>query len=133
MARDKFTAEQVANALTETRGMITLAAKRLGCSSNTIRRYIRLYATVAEAQRDAHEALGDQVELTLVSMALGERDPKTGGFVREPNIAALIFLAKTQFKERGYVERQEMTGAGGGPVEVVVVWDNELPGEDSEG
>lgn len=91
--------------------MVTLAAKRIGCAPNTVRRYIREYVTVAEAKQEAHENLGDQVELTLVSMALGERS-QTGKFIREPNIAALIFLAKTKFKERGFVERQEQDHIG---------------------
>lgn len=106
MAADKYTAEQVAAALTETRGMKTLAARKLGCSYNTVQRYIDTYPTVKQALDEAHESLGDNVELTLVNEALGQRD-KTGRVVRDPNITALIFLAKTKFKQRGYVERQE--------------------------
>ena len=121
MASEKYTAQLMIDALTDTRGMITLAAKRLGCAPNTVRRYVENYATVAEAKKEAHENLGDQVELTLVSMALGERD-KLGKFTREPNIASLIFLAKTQFKDRGYVERQEYTGKDGGAIPIEHSW-----------
>jgi len=111
VATEKYTAQDMIDALAETRGMVTLAAKRIGCAPTTVRRYIREYVTVAEAKQEAHENLGDQVELTLVSMALGERS-QTGKFIREPNIAALIFLAKTKFKERGFVERQEQDHIG---------------------
>lgn len=117
MASDKFTAQDMIDALTATHGMITLAAKRLGCAPNTVRRYIDKYPTVAEAKQDAHEALGDQVELTLVNMALGKPSPDGMGWIVEPNIASLIFLAKTQFKERGYSERHEVTGKDGGSIE----------------
>lgn len=110
MGKNKYTAQQMVEALEETKGMITVAARRLGCAPNTVRRYIRLYATVADAQREARENLGDQVELTLATMALGVRDPQTGEYTREPSITALIFLAKTQFKERGYTERHDFTG-----------------------
>lgn len=106
MAAEKFTAEQVADALIETRGMKTLAAKRLGCSYNTVQRYIDKYATVKDALRQSHAGLGDQVELTLANMALG-KTKRDGSYEREPNITALIFLAKTKFKERGYIERTE--------------------------
>jgi transposase-like protein len=128
---EKYTPQQMIDALIETNGMITLAARRLGCSSNTVRRYIRQYATVAAAQREAQERLGDQVELTLISMALGERDKTTGQYIREPNIAALIFLAKTKFKHRGFVERQEVTGAQGG--EIIVKWANEYDSDEDKG
>ena len=107
MASDKYTAQEMIDALTFTKGMITVAARKLGCAPNTVRRYIREYKTVAEAKREAHENLGDQVELTLASMALGERDA-AGRFIREPNIAALIFIAKTKFRDRGYVEKQHV-------------------------
>lgn len=120
MATDKFTADEMIAALLDTKGMITLAAKRLGCAPNTVRRYIATYPTVAQAKQEAHEGLGDQVELTLVGMALGERD-KHGKYTREPNIAALIFLAKTKFKERGFVERVENTGVDGGEIIIKVI------------
>ena len=103
------------DALTETKGMITLAARRLGCAPNTVRRYIREYVTVAEAQHEAHENLGDQVELALYDEAVNKR-----------NTAALIFLAKTQFKDRGYVERQEHRHGGADGGAIVVKWANEL-------
>lgn len=117
MAAEKFTAEQVAEALTETRGMKTLAAKRLGCAYNTIVRYINKYASVREALDRAHESLGDQVELALFDEAVNKR-----------NTAALIFLAKTKFKSRGYVERVETTGKDGGPIQldVTALSDDEL-------
>ena len=113
---EQYTAQQMIDALTATRGMKTLAAKRLGCAYNTVVRYIEKYATVKQAYAEAHEGLGDAVETTLISQALGERDKNGEGYVRDPNITALIFLAKTRFKERGYVERGELSGPGGGPI-----------------
>jgi len=129
MASEKYTAQQMIDALEAAKGMITIAARRLGCAPNTVRRYIAKYPTVAAAQAEAKEALGDQVELTLATMALGERNA-SGSYIREPNITALIFLAKTIYKDRGYVERvqQEHTGADGGPVRVEVVYSTETPG-----
>lgn len=93
MAKDKYTADEMIAALQETKGMITLAARKLGCSVHTVQRYIELYPTVKAAKQTEHEKLGDNVELALYEEAIKKR-----------NITALIFLAKTQFKERGYVE-----------------------------
>jgi len=39
------------------------------------------------------------------------------------NPTMIIFYLKTQAKDRGYVERQEVTGADGGAV--MVKWDDE--------
>lgn len=41
--------------------------------------------------------------------------------------ASLIFFLKTQGKRRGYVERTEITGADGGPLEVSAAIKEELP------
>jgi hypothetical protein len=93
---DQYTAQQMIAALTATHGMVTKAAQKLGCASNTVRRYIEQYPTVAAAQIEAHERLGDELELTLYDEALKKR-----------NTATMIFLAKTKYKARGYVERSE--------------------------
>lgn len=103
----KYTADQMVTALTETRGMVTLAARRLGCDVKTVRRYIREFPTVAQAQRDETEYMGDRVELELYNQALGKHT-KDGTVEREPNLTALIFLAKTKFKSRGYTEKLEI-------------------------
>ena len=43
--------------------------------------------------------------------------------VRKGNITAIIFTLKTIGKHRGYVERQEVTGADGGKVQIEYVND----------
>jgi len=93
---EKFSAEQVASALTQTRGMITLAAQMLHCDYNTIRRYIKNYPTVAQAQVDARAVMVDAVELKLYD-----------SIMRGDTTAAIFFL-KTQAKDRGYTERLEI-------------------------
>lgn len=107
--KEQYTAEEMIKAITEARGMKTVAARALGCHYLTVQRYINNYVTVKQAWLDAQEATGDQVELTLYSQALGIRD-REGNWVQPPNIAALIFLAKTRFKERGFIERLEIAG-----------------------
>ena len=102
----KFTAEQVAGAIRETRGLVTLAAQRLDCSPDTVRNYAKRYVSVAQALRDEREKMTDLAELSLYN-AIQNRDAW-----------AVCFYLKTQGKDRGYVERQEHTGANGGPLQV---------------
>lgn len=104
--KQRYTPTVVADALRETKGMTTLAARKLGCDYKTIRKYMDRYAVVRDAAKEAREHLGDQVELTLVRQALGKQDNK-GDYTELPNTAALIFLAKTKYKDRGYTERTE--------------------------
>jgi len=105
----KYKPEQIAAALAETKGMVTLAARRVGCDVGTIYSYIERFPDVAAARSEAHEQFGDEVELVLRDEAINKR-----------NTAILIFLAKTKFKDRGYIERQEHTGADGGPLDIVI-------------
>ena len=54
---------------------------------------------------------------------------------QEGNITAIIFTLKTLGKSRGYVERQEVTGAEGKPVETKIteiVIRKEVDGETAE-
>jgi hypothetical protein len=106
---DKFTADQMIRALNETKGMITLAAQKLDCAPNTVRRYIREYPTIAQAQKDARDKMTDAVELKLYEK------------IMSGDTTAMIFYLKTQAKERGYIERQEVTGADGTPLMKLVI------------
>ena len=93
----KYSADQMIQALRETKGQITLAARRVGCAYNTMRRYVDEYPSVAAALEEEREKMGDAVELALYDEAVNQR-----------NVTALIFLAKTKFKHRGYVERHDI-------------------------
>ena len=45
----RFTAQQVADALTQAKGFISIAAINLGCANNTVRNYIEKYAICKQA------------------------------------------------------------------------------------
>lgn len=109
MAKPRFTQEMVIGALRDTKGMVTVAARRLQCSPQTVENYVHRYPAVAEAKRQEREAMLDTGELALLKA------------VQEGQGWAVCFLLKTQGKERGYVERTEVTGAGGGDITVRAV------------
>ncbi len=108
---EKYTTAQMIEALREKHGNLSAAARYLGCSRNTISRYIDTYPTVKAVYDEERETLIDFAENQLFQQ------------VKEGNITAIIFTLKTIGKSRGYVERQEVTGADGGAV--TVKWDAE--------
>jgi hypothetical protein len=108
---EKYTANQMIEALREKHGNLSAAARYLNCSRNTISRYIEQYPTV--------KAVADEERETLIDFAENQLFKQ----VQDGNITAIIFTLKTIGKSRGYVERQEVTGAEGGAV--VVKWDAE--------
>lgn len=103
----KYTAEQVIEAVRKNKGILTLVARDLGCTRQTIHNYVNRYPTIAAAVEDERESLLDMAEGKLFDQ------------VNKGNITAIIFTLKTLGKHRGYVERQEVEHKG----RLVVDWD----------
>ena len=108
---EKYTTAKMIEALRETHGNLSAAARFLNCSRNTIARYIELYPTV--------KAVADEERETLIDFAENQLFQQ----VKDGNITAIIFTLKTIGKHRGYVERQEVTGADGGKLQIEYVND----------
>lgn len=102
----RFTTAQVIEAVRQTKGLMTLTAKRLNCAPNTVRNYAKRFPTVAEAIREEREAMVDLAELALHKK------------IREGEGWAVQFTLKTLGKDRGYTERTELTGKDGGPIAI---------------
>ena len=92
----EYSAEQIAKALIDANGIIATAAKRLGCTRQTVYNYIGKDKTVAAARDEAKETTLDWVESQLMKQ------------IGTGNMTAIIFYLKTQGKGRGYVERLEL-------------------------
>ena len=99
--KQEFTPEQVAEALIKSGGLVSYAAEILGCTRATVYNYINDNDICQEAKIDAKEKNHDFVEGKLMKL------------IKDGNVTAIIFYCKTQLKERGYVERQEVTGPDG--------------------
>lgn len=100
-------------------GNIAAIARHFRVTRQTIYNRIKESSTLKEAIQDARESVLDDAESELYKQA------KSG------NTAALIFFLKTQGKNRGYTERQEITGADGGDVRVKFI-DYGLNTDDNE-
>lgn len=104
MSKQRYSADEVIAALEQADGLVTGAARLLGCHPNTVHNYVNRYSTVADARDRTRESTIDEVESHLLRA------------IREGNVTAMIFYLKTQAKHRGYVEREERDNTG----EVVV-------------
>jgi hypothetical protein len=107
----KYTPREIIDALEVSRGLIAPAARNLGCARDTIRKYLAEYPEVAKAKADMREAVTDSAESSLYR-AIEDREAW-----------AVCFYLKTQAKDRGYVERAELSGANGAPVKIKLVYD----------
>jgi len=102
------TAARIIKALKETNGLLTMAATKAGIGYRTVCRYVAEFPSVEQAAQDAKEAMLDLAESKLYSK------------IRDGDNTAIIFYLKTQGKNRGYIERHEVGGEGGGAIKVEV-------------
>lgn len=106
MPAAKSTIKQAADAIWKAHGNVTKAAKLLGVSRTALSGRIGRHQTLKKAKREASDSLLDLAEDALWSL------------VADKNLGAVCFALKCQGKERGWVERQEITGKDGGAVSV---------------
>lgn len=99
-----FTIDQIIAALEASGGIYTGAAAKLGCAPNTIRNYVERHVEIQTALLDITEQNLDLAETQLLK------------HIRDGNLTSVIFYLKTKGKGRGYIERQEHTGADGAPL-----------------
>jgi hypothetical protein len=108
MSKQKFTPEELIEALNKSMGMIYVAARALGCHPNTVYNYAKRYKKVQAAIDQKRGEMIDTAELALWKA------------LQNGEAWAVSLCLKTIGKTRGYVERQEITGADGGEVEIGV-------------
>jgi len=96
----------------ESFGNMSVIAKRLGVHRTTVEHYRDEWTTVKDEIYAGREKLKDAAENKIARKII------------DGDTTMTIFYAKTQMRDRGYIERQEITGADGAPL-IVVNWDNE--------
>jgi hypothetical protein len=91
-----YTANQVIEALKETKGMVYLAAEALGCAPQTVYNYAKRYKSV-------------QVEIdNQRGVFLDKTEMKLDEAIEKGESWAIAFALKTLGKKRGYTEKQEI-------------------------
>lgn len=114
------TAARIIAAISESSGLLTLAAKKAGLGYSTVWRYTQEFPAVKQAVIEAKERMLDFAEGKLYEK------------IKSGDNAAIIFYLKTQGKARGYVERQEVTGEGGQPIKTEIIVQSEKSKELTE-
>jgi len=94
--RNRYTQQQVIDAIVQARGLKKPAAAALHCTRYTVTRYIQRYPAVRAAYEDALEATIDLAQSRLI--ALVEKD----------HWKAIHFILSTLGKSRGFTTRQEV-------------------------
>lgn len=94
----------VLKALNENMGIVASACRKAGISRYTYYKWYNEDELFAEKCDDVKELQKDFAEALILKK------------MKEGDTAMLIFYAKTQMKDRGYNERQEITGADGAPL-----------------
>lgn len=110
-------AAQVEDAIRKAAGNVTAAARGLGINRTSLHARIARSPALQQVLQEEREALVDMAESALRAEVL------------ERNMTAVIWTLKAspEAKRRGWGERQEVTGADGGPVVVEYIndWRNE--------
>ena len=109
MGKELFTAKQFIDAIPGTGGIVSKIADRVSCTWHTARKYIDEYPTIKQAYDDECESILDLAESALIKS------------VSEQEAWAVKYILSTKGRNRGYVERKEVTGADGNALQIVII------------
>jgi len=106
LRRPDLKAKEIAETIEKNKGNISACARQLGLGRYSLYIRIRQEPTLKKALEQSRETMLDMAESVLYSKVLQGSTPE------------LIFFLKTQGRNRGYVERQEITGRDGEAIKV---------------
>lgn len=93
-------------ALYENMGNVSAACAAVGIGRTRFYDWKKEDPAFTEAVDNVEEFAIDQVENSLMKK------------IREGDTASIIFFLKCRAKSRGYIERQELSGPNGGPIQL---------------
>lgn len=106
--RRKLTIQNAENALRQSGGLITYAARLAGVSFETIRRFVDETPHLQEVLTDVEEEMKDLAESKLIEL------------IKAGDGASIRYYLSTKGRDRGYGNQTAITGADGGAVKVEV-------------
>lgn len=96
----------IIEAIKDSGGIMSTIARRLGVTWHTADTWVKQYDETKQALQDERETILDLAESTLFKN------------IKDGNSQDAKWLLSTMGKNRGYNERQEITGVDGGPIDV---------------
>jgi hypothetical protein len=114
-----LTEAKIEEALTESRGVIKAAANLLGVERSSLSRRIKKSEALTEVRDNSFSIFVDDVEKAYYDKMMETNDK-----------IMMIFFLKCHGKERGWVERQEITGKDGEALGQVVAPVRQLNAEE---
>lgn len=92
----EMTNKEIIEALEKHSGFVSFAAKELGCCRQTLAKIIKNSIKLEEAKNSCRESFKDLCESKLKENVEANKE------------ASIIFALKTQARDRGYIERQDI-------------------------
>lgn len=112
MAIEKLDRTKLIEVIMKKQGVLSQVAREMGVTLPTIYNYRDKYATVAQAIIDARDTFDTEL--------VDEGEIKLREAVRNGEAWAVKYTLSTKGKQRGYVERQEVTGENGDTIKINV-------------
>lgn len=116
--------EQMLLNLRKAKGVVLYACEAIGIDTQTHYKWMTTDPDYKEVVEGIQRDCLDFAERQLFKLMEGaEYEIMTEHGIQTlrdaPSATATIFYLKTKGKSRGYVERQEITGAEGGPIQII--------------
>lgn len=121
--------EEILKSLEENNGIVTVSCANIGLARSTYYKWLSEDSEFKAAVDEIQDVAIDYVESKLFEKIKGVSISK--GFDEEgnpivydvpPSDTAIIFYLKTKAKKRGYIERQEVTGAEGKDLNQIMIF-----------
>ena len=121
---NSYTAQDFITAIPGTGGIVSAIARKVGCEWNTAKKYIDNYPTVRAAYDAECEAMLDLAESAVL------RNIKLAAQGEGDTADAKWYLTK-KGKRRNYGDAVEVTGEGGGALQIVIRYADDASGAQS--
>lgn len=109
LSKKNLTVKQYATAIKASGGFLADAARILNVTRSSVTQRVKRNKKLQVILEEAQEENLDLAEAKLIEL------------VKDGNLGAICFYLKCQGKQRGYVERQEVTGGDGEPLIINIV------------
>ncbi len=104
MSSTKHTLEQVLVGIAGSLGIKKVIAQKLNIHRNTVELYLRRWEAAREAYNEEVNTVGDMAESVIIRS------------IQHEEVETAKWYARMKLKDRGYVERQEISGPDSGPL-----------------